>query len=134
MSAAAFNADVGRRHRRHEPEESSLFDPVNVNDVPVHADATDTETAAANRIAEVAGKLRAQVLQWIIEAGAEGMTGKEAGSLYALSLGRDANDGSARYSVMPRCELRQIGLIRDSGRRRDGSSVWVTVTAESSGD
>ena len=125
----AFNADICpscARQRRGEPEPSSLFDPVNVNAVPVHRGATDTEIDAASRITPVAGKLRSQVLGWIIDAGAGGATVKELGSMYALSLGRD---GSARYSVMPRCtELRNLRLIRDSGRRRDGSIVCVAAT------
>jgi hypothetical protein len=93
---------------------------------PAHRHSTDTERDAARKIAPITGTLRAMVLEWIIASGDVGMTGKEAGSRYALSIGRDAADGSARYSVMPRCtELRQAGLIRDSGHRRDGSIVWV---------
>lgn len=92
----------------------------------MHAHATDTEIAAAEKIAPVAGTLRALVLQWITEAGDEGLTGREAGSRYALSIGKDENDGSARYSIMPRAtELKGAGLIKDSGRRRQGSIVWI---------
>lgn len=108
-----------------------LFAPTRKIDtpaVPAHCFASDTEIAAANKIGPIAGKLRQQVFAWIIEAGDVGATGKELGARYALSIGRDENDGSARYSVMPRCtELRNLGLIRDSGRRRDGSIVWAAV-------
>lgn len=92
----------------------------------VHSRATDTEIAAAEKFAPKAGTLRAMVLDWIRDAGADGMTGKEAGARYALSIGRDENDGSARYSAMPRItELRKLGLIKDSGARRGGSIAWV---------
>jgi hypothetical protein len=119
----AFNADVMRdRPQQRCTNGPSLFDAP----PPLHRHSTDTERYAARKIAPIAGTLRALVLEWIIDAGAGGLTGKEAGAKYALSLGRDENDGSARYSAMPRItELRQAGLIRDSGQRRDGAIVWV---------
>lgn len=109
---------------------SSLFDAMNTLAVPCHRDASDTEQAAASRVSGIAAKLRRQTLAWIVEAGDFGATGKELGTRYALSIGRQPTDGSARYSIMPRAtELSRLSFIEDSGRRRDGSRVWIATDA-----
>ena len=101
----------------------------NAVDAPVQAQATDTELAATRKVAPVAGTLPTFVLRWIIEADDNGATGKELGQRYALPTGRNENNGSARYSVMPRCtELSSENygrLIRDSRLSRGGSILWV---------
>lgn len=81
----------------------------------------DTSVAAAEAIAPATGPLQRMVLFAIAEVGARGLTSQEL----AVRTGVDFN------SVQPRTsELRQLGLIRDSGLRRlnrNGKKaiVWI---------
>lgn len=81
----------------------------------------DTSIAAADALAFALGQLQREVFQTIAQAGMIGLTTDEL----SFRLGRD------RWSVQPRTsELRQKGLIRDSGLRRLNPSrrraiVWV---------
>ncbi len=115
---------LGVRHEfDHDGGDEAL--PLFDRPVPVHAGARDTERAAARRIAPIAGTLRATVLEWVRDAGPCGLTAKEGGRRYARSLGREADDGSARYSIAPRLtELSKAGYVVDSGQRREGAIVW----------
>ncbi len=94
--------------------------------VHVHRDASDTEHAAARKVSRVAGRLRMQVLQWIEQSGDDGRTMKELGRMLATQRGKPLDDATCRYSAAPRVtELRDLGMVQDSNRRREGSIVWV---------
>jgi hypothetical protein len=82
-----------------------------------------TSRVAADRIAGHAAKQRADVLAVIVRAGAAGATDAEI----ELATGIRAQSVSPR-----RGELRALGLIVDSGRRRPTprgrpAAVWVAV-------
>lgn len=82
---------------------------------------TDTSRAAADAIAPDLNDLQALVLAAIEGEGEQGMTTNECARF--LSMSKD--------TVQPRTsELRALGLIKDSGRRRPNDSgrkaiVWV---------
>jgi hypothetical protein len=82
-----------------------------------------TSVAAAEALQPDARTLRAEVLAAIRAAGPAGLTADEA----AARLRRTP------FTTRPRCtELRGLGLITDSGRRRPNRSgraaiVWVAV-------
>ncbi|MDB5298307.1 MAG: hypothetical protein JWO31_4290 [Phycisphaerales bacterium] len=117
----------------------TLFDTDSDDDawtcgVPVHADATRAELAAANRIAATAPLLRTQALRMIRDSGDRGVTNRELGNWYAAVRGKDPDDGSCRYSMAPRCtELQEGAFIVDSGRQRDGFIVWVATAKPGDG-
>lgn len=92
--------------------------------LPAHRNApAGTSQAAADRIAGHAPKQRAEVLAVIVRAGAHGATDAEI----------EAATGIRAQSVSPRRgELRALGLVVESGRRRPTPSgrraaVWVTL-------
>lgn len=76
---------------------------------PPH-NGTDTSKAAAEKAKPKAKTVRQQLFELIAAAGPQGMTADEVGS----STGRPAQSVSARLK-----ELQELGLIKDSGRRRD---------------
>lgn len=89
---------------------------------PSHHNApVGTSQVAAHRIAGYAAKQRAEVFGVIVREGAEGATDAEI----------EAATGIRAQSVSPRRgELRALGLIVDSGKRRPTPSgrpaaVWV---------
>jgi len=89
---------------------------------PAHHNApAGTSGVAADRIAGHAAKQRASVLAVIVTAGATGATDSEI----------EHSTGMRAQSVSPRRgELRALGLVVDSGRRRPTPSgrpaaVWV---------
>ena len=52
----------------------------------------------------------------------------EAGALLARERGKPECDASCKYSAAPRiCELVEAGFVRDSGKRRARSIVWVVA-------
>ena len=87
---------------------------------------TDTSNVCANKIAPIHGKLKRMTLFAICEAGANGLTAQDLAERTAMDL----------VSVQPRTsELKALGLIRDSGKRRPNrrgnpSIVWVAVNNE----
>jgi DNA-binding transcriptional ArsR family regulator len=85
------------------------------------ANATDSSQAAAAMIAEHAPALRERILLFIRERGEQGATNEEI----ADALGLRPNSETGRAT-----ELKDAGLIRDSGRRRRARSgvrviIWV---------
>ena len=84
-----------------------------------------TSSVAAARIAGHARKQRAEVLAVIVRAGAEGATDAEI----------EFATGLRAQSVSPRRgELRTLGMVVDSGRRRltprgRPAAVWIAATA-----
>lgn len=70
---------------------------------------TDTQVRAAERIFPTIKARQQRVLRLLIDAGAEGMTLQEA----ARILGGETGAWSSRFT-----ELRDAGMIIDSGRRR----------------
>lgn len=86
------------------------------------AHRVDTSIAAADAIATSVSRLRAVVLR-VLHQHPAGMTVEET----------CAAAGYKRYSLQPRfCELRIMGLIRDTGKRRTNESgrraiVWRIV-------
>ncbi|MGD9539065.1 MAG: hypothetical protein AB7P52_17670 [Alphaproteobacteria bacterium] len=82
--------------------------------------APDARRAAAEAIAPDLPRLRRLVLGAIREAGAAGLTADECAVRLKLSP----------FTTRPRCtELKEAGLIKDSGRRRKnrsghGATVW----------
>ncbi len=92
-----------------------------------HHDARPAEAAAAQRV-DATG-LRARVLDWIADAGTDGLTSKEARGLYSTLFGHPDP-----WSVPPRfSELSRAGAIVDSGQRRDGATVWCLAPRPAAG-
>jgi hypothetical protein len=89
-----------------------------------HNAPAGTSGVAANRIAGYAAKQRADVLAVIVKAGAFGATDADI----------ETATGIRAQSVSPRRgELRALGLVVDSGRRRPTprgrpAAVWVAAT------
>jgi hypothetical protein len=83
----------------------------------------DTSIAAGESIRPVLGNLQRMVLAAVCDAGERGATTNELAA--RLDMGRD--------SVQPRTsELRRLGRIADSGRRRPNANgkaaiVWIVV-------
>jgi len=75
---------------------------------------TDTSRAAAEHIEPVTGRLRLEVLDFITDM--KGATNNEISNGTGIKL---------QTVCARRNELADAGAIRDSGIRRDGSSVWV---------
>lgn len=100
--------------------QADLFGPFAAR---VPAQWPDTSRAAAEALQPDAARLRTEVLLAIRRAGADGLTADEAAARLGLSP----------LSTRPRCtELRQAGLIADSGRRWPNASgrqaiVWVAA-------
>lgn len=95
--------------------------PVKGDSPKVAADASDTSRAAAERVEPKVGTQRALVLQALRQAGfgdRKGWTDSELSRICSIPLN----------SVRPRrLELVEQGWVRDSGRVRDGSTVWELV-------
>lgn len=91
---------------------------------PVRRDAPETSHIAAKRIARHAAKQRTEVLSVIVKAGAFGATDAEI----------EHATGIRAQSVSPRRgELRTLGFIVDSGKRRltrSGRPAMVWVLSE----
>ena len=78
-----------------------------------------TEVAAARKVAKRVVGLRREVLTWIADSGAHGLTSKEARALYEIAHGHPDP-----WSVPPRfSELLRTGHIVDTGEVRDGAAV-----------
>jgi hypothetical protein len=99
-----------------------------MTDLPAYPHApgdrgTDTSAEAAAAIAADCGRLQRLVFTAVFAAGEAGLTTNEIAA--RLEIGRD--------SIQPRTsELKALGRIRDSGRRRanaNGKSaiVWIAV-------
>jgi hypothetical protein len=93
---------------------------------PAVPDWTNTRRQAYDRIGPVAGRIAAQVFATIYTAGSAGLIDEEV----AAALGMKESTTRAR-----RVELRDAGLVIDSGRRRRTSSgraaaVWVCVATD----
>lgn len=93
--------------------------PPNLYDGRPPAQASDTSRAAADQITASTGKLRAQTLAWIADAGDEGLTDEQG----------IARSGLAANTWRPRrVELVQAGRVVDSGaRRRTRSGRFAVV-------
>jgi|SRR5579871_799469 predicted transcriptional regulator len=74
--------------------------------------------AAFERLKPVLSRRRREVLDAITRRGLEGAVAKEI----ATELGLELHKVSGRCS-----ELKALGLIADSGRRRDGAAVLVAL-------
>lgn len=120
-SPAATGASVGGPFLRVDVTQARLTPPAH------HNAPEGTSEVAARRIAGSAAKQRAEVLRVIVEAGAHGATDADV----------EIATGFRAQSVSPRRgELRQLGMIFDSGRRRPTprgrpAAVWVASTASS---
>lgn len=83
----------------------------------------ETSVAASAALAPSLGRLQSMALLAIGKAGERGLTADELAAYLGLT----------RWSIQPRTsELRRMGLIRDSGRRRRNVTakdaiVWVIV-------
>ncbi len=106
-----------------------LFGAPSPDDVPAYPFSpapgkTDTSNEAADAMQPHCGRLQADALATIKDAGKDGCTADEVGN----------RQGRNRWSVQPRIsELRQMGLVVDSGRRRQnvtGKRAIVWVAAE----
>jgi hypothetical protein len=100
--------------------------PSPADEPPAVPDWTNTRRQAYDRIGPVAGRIAAQVFAAIYSAGTDGRTDEEV----AAALGMKESTTRAR-----RVELRDAGLVIDSGRRRRTSSgraaaVWVCVPGD----
>jgi hypothetical protein len=106
-----------------------LFGAQSPDDVPGYPFSpapgkTDTSKEAADAMQPHCGRLQADALAAIREAGEDGHTADEVVD----------RRGGNRWSIQPRIsELRQMGLVVDSGRRRQnvtGKRAIVWVAAE----
>lgn len=103
-------------------------------DVP-HARGSDTSAAAAETIKPKRHELQETVLQFVRSAGDEGLTAEEAGAMLADQRGNpDRYDYAVRSTAAARlCELKQLGRVRDSGRRRRNRSGATAAVFIASG-
>lgn len=119
----AGGADVNRQSDAHNLMRLPLIPPAR------HNAPAGTSDVAADRIAGYAAKQRADVLAVIVKAGAFGATDAEI----------ESSTGIRAQSVSPRRgELRALGLVMDSGRRRPTprgrpAAVWVAATFATAG-
>ena len=101
---------------------------------PVHAGASSTERAAAERVGPALAGLRADVLDWITSAGDQGLTAKEAGAIEAHRRGLPETDGKCRYTVAPRFpELARAHLIEQTPFVREGCRAWKRISSDPKG-
>ena len=114
-------------------QQESLFDaPLPVPDAPTigkfhgpDAGAPDTEREAAISVYPRTGTGRRRVLDYLYGSGSHGATDEEISVALGLRL----------YTAAPRRnELRDLGWIEDSGRRRETTTgaraaVWVMTAA-----
>lgn len=113
-----IGADVHGQNTAPHPTRLRLTPPAH------HNAPAGTSDAAAERIAGHAARQRADVLAVIVKAGTWGATDADV----------EAATGIRAQSVSPRRgELRALGLIADSGRRRltprgRPAAVWVAAT------
>ena len=104
------------------PSDAHKFTRLPLTPPARHNAPPGTSGVAADRIAGYAAKQRADVLAVIVKAGAFGATDADI----------EAATGIRAQSVSPRRgELRALGLVVDSGRRRPTprgrpAAVWVT--------
>lgn len=92
--------------------------PPNLYDGRPPAQPIDTSRAAADQITSNTGKLRAQALAWITDAGDDGLTDEQG----------IARSGMAANTWRPRrVELVQSGRVVDSGARRRTRSGRLAV-------
>ena len=84
---------------------------------------SETSKAAAKRVNQVLTQQQADVLARIRQLGEVGATDNELID-YFMSLGWARNTPRAR-----RCNIRDKFLVVDSGRQRNGSTVWVAANA-----
>ena len=97
-------------------DEMTLFGPA---PGAVRHDARDTSRAAAAAIEPVTGKGRKRVYAHLVAKGEDGATDPE--------MQRDLDMGSSTQRPR-RIELCKLGLVKDSGVRRDRCAVWIAVT------
>jgi len=99
---------------------------VEIQTAQAHHGAGETETAARDRVAPVAGKLRAQVLMLVADAGEAGLTATEAYELYVVLHGERRG---GLYSLAPRLsELERQGWVY-KGSVRDDRAAYVATPA-----
>ncbi|HYE58156.1 MAG TPA: hypothetical protein VD948_06605 [Rhodothermales bacterium] len=85
---------------------------------------SETSEAAAKKISRGLNEKQGMVYLRIRSFGERGQTDAELTD-YFVGVGWSPNTARPR-----RIELRDRGLIVDSGRRRDGSTVWVTAAQQ----
>ena len=115
----------------------TVFEPVvrqPYGALPPAAKGSDTSAAAAQMVAPKRAELQETVLQFVRDAGDVGLTAEEAGVALARHRGEsDLYAYSTRSTAAARLtELRQLGRVRDSGRRRKNRSgataaVWIAA-------
>lgn len=124
MNASLFDdaAPGGAGAGVNGPNDAHNFTRLPLTPPARHTAPAGTSAVAADRIAGYAAKQRADVLAVIVRAGAFGATDADI----------EAATGIRAQSVSPRRgELRALGLVVDSGRRRPTprgrpAAVWVT--------
>lgn len=111
------------------PSDAHKFTRLPLTPPARHNAPAGTSGVAADRIAGYAAKQRSDVLAVIVKAGAFGATDAEI----------ESATGIRAQSVSPRRgELRALGLVVDSGRRRPTprgrpAAVWVAATFATAG-
>jgi len=116
--AAPLTGGAGVQSRNSQDNHTRL----SLNPPARHNSPAGTSSVAADRVAGYAAKQRADVLAVIVKAGAFGASDAEI----------EGATGIRAQSVSPRRgELRALGLVVDSGRRRmtprgRPAAVWVT--------
>tara|TARA_R110002072_G_scaffold286175_2_gene451194 strand:- start:899 stop:1309 length:411 start_codon:yes stop_codon:yes gene_type:complete len=119
--APASNGDAHRnQHSQHTPSNSNPYPPF------WHNAPDGTSDAAAAMIAPHSSSMRSRVHRAIIDAGKHGLTDDEGEQLL----------GMIPQTYTPRRgELRKMGVVRDSGNRRNtrrgrATNVWVAIDLE----
>ncbi|MBX3405061.1 MAG: hypothetical protein KF699_16745 [Phycisphaeraceae bacterium] len=116
-------AAPGSNGRTEDDSPNDRLARITLGPLAHHNAPMGTSEVAARRIAPHAAQQRADVLAVIVRAGAFGATDAEI----------EAATGIRAQSVSPRRgELRTLGLIVDSGRRRDTprgrpAAVWIAA-------
>ncbi len=102
--------------------------------VPLHRNPRSAEREAAKTLKPQIAVLRAMVAGWLKAAGAQGLTGKEAGVLLARHRGEHLQDATCRNTAAPRLselikpKFGPLAVYFDKWKRgRAGVYVHVSV-------
>ena len=118
---------AGRRQREDVAATPSHETPSSPR--PRRVRVSDSASAAKARRWPAANEIRAKVLGRVVEAGAAGVTAPEIAAALAGDVARHPTNRRRNLVAGRLVELATIGLVTDTGRRRDGWNVWAVTVA-----